>query len=373
MKKMIYFDNASTSFPKAPGLGSAVADFIENSGLNINRGIHLADTNELVYDTRKLIADLFDCDDPNSVIFTSGDTMSINMLIGGLLKKGDHVVVSSMEHHALMRPLVIKGIKYTVVQADKNGTVKPDDFENAICDNTKLIIVTHASNVCGTVLPIKEIGETAKRHNIFFAVDCAQTAGVMDISQKCMNIDFIAFAGHKGLMGPQGIGGFVVSKELAQNLRPYIAGGTGSYSDLYDMPPILPDRFEAGTINLPGIAGLNHSVKFVMNTGIDTIYEHERMLIQRFIKNISDLPVRIIGGMKNSVGVVSIVSPFSNNRILAERISEKGVALRYGLHCAPNAHKTLGTYKTGTIRFSVGYFNTVSEVDEVSEIISLLV
>lgn len=373
----IYLDNASTSFPKAPGLGRVVGDFIENNGININRGTANGyEAEAVISETRRLICRLFHCSAPEQVIFTSGATASVNMLLRGLLKSGDHVVISSMEHHALMRPLKLleaEGVTYTTVPADNEGNVKASDFNTAITHKTKLIFVTHASNVCGTVLPIEEIGEIARKHHLFFAVDSAQSAGILDVDSE--KIDFLVFSGHKGLMGPQGTGGFVVSKMLAEQLHPHFAGGTGNHSHSYDMPEQLPDRFEAGTLNVPGIAGLNHSLKYILNEGVQKIRRLERERTEQLLEGLKKMPIRIIGrkDTENRIGVVSFIAPYSDNRILAERLSERGIALRYGLHCAPSAHKTLGTLETGTIRLSVGYFTSKTDIDYVLKVIDELV
>lgn len=362
----VYLDNASTSFPKAPGLGEAVGSFIENNGININRGMAYGyEAGDMISETRDLVCRLFRCSAPERVIFTSGATASVNMLLRGLLRGGDHVVISSMEHHALMRPLKLlgaEGVTYTAVRADREGNVKASDFEAAITPETRLIFTTHASNVCGTVLPVEEIGEIARKHGIYFALDSAQSAGILDIDAA--KTDFLIFSGHKGLIGPQGTGGFVISERLAERLRPHFAGGTGSYSHSYDMPLQLPDRFEAGTLNLPGIAGLNHSIKYILNEGIQRIRRQERGKTELLLAGLKKLPVRIIGreDMENRIGVVSFIAPYSDNGILAERLGERGIALRYGLHCAPLAHETLGTLKTGTIRLSVGYFNSEADI-----------
>lgn len=363
----IYLDNASTSFPKAPGLGKAVGIFIENNGININRGEAMGyKTEEMVLETRRLICRLFRCDSAERIIFTSGATASINMLLHGLLKCGDHVVISSMEHHALMRPLKQlenRGVRYTTVPADTEGNIKVSDFETAIIPETKLIFVTHASNVCGTVLPVEKIGEIAHRHDVYFAVDSAQSAGILDIDST--KTDFLVFSGHKGLMGPQGTGGFVVSERLAEQIQPHFAGGTGSYSQSYDMPEQLPDKFEAGTLNIPGIAGLNHSVRYILNEGTEKIARQEKERTAQLLEGLKNLPVRIIGrtDTENRIGVISFIAPYSDNSVLAKRLSEQGIALRYGLHCAPSAHETLGTLKTGTIRLSVGYFTSENDIN----------
>lgn len=372
----IYLDNASSSYPKAPGLGQAVLEFIESCGGNWGRGRADA-VEEAVTSARKRLTELFHCDESRHGVFTSGATASINMLLRGLLKEGDHAVTTSMEHHAVMRTLkdMEKNhkISFSAVRADLDGGVSTCDIEKAITDKTKLIIVTHASNVCGTIQPIDEISRIAKKHNIYFAVDAAQTAGVLDIDAK--KADFTAFAGHKGLLGPQGTGGFIVSDRLGEELTPIITGGTGSYSHLYEMPEAVPDKFEVGTLNLPGIAGLNHSLEFILKTGIDSIRHHEEEMTALLLDGLSKLPVKIIGrkDMKNRVGVVSFTAPYSNNEILAERMSERGIALRYGLHCAAAAHETLGTIETGAIRLSVGYFTTAEDINEVLKVLDELV
>lgn len=369
--KTIYFDNASTSFPKAPGLGKVMCEFIENNATNIGRGGGENTANELVFRTRTRLAEFFDAKTEN-VIFTSGATASANMLLKGLLKKGDCVVTGSLEHHAVMRTLKqLDGVEHRTVKADKEGNIDISEFEKTISPDTKLVLINHASNVCGTIAPIEEIGKLCKNKGIYFAIDAAQTAGIIDISVKKNNIDFLIFAGHKGLMGPQGVGGFVISDRLAGELKPYMGGGTGSYSDIYEMPPELPDRFEAGTLNIPGIVGLGHSLEYIMNEGTDKIFAHERELTSYFLDRIKDLPLRIIGrdDVNNRVGVVSVVAMFSDNGVLASRLEDNKIAIRYGLHCAPMAHETLGTYETGTVRFSFGYFNTKAEIDKTVEIL----
>lgn len=371
---MIYFDNAATSFPKAPGLGDFVGEFIDSSATNVGRGGGEKDAGKMVFKTRMNLAHFFDTE-PENVIFTSGATASANMLLRGLLKNGDHIVTGAMEHHAVMRTLkLIDGISYTPLETDSEGNIDISKIEGAVLPNTKLILVNHASNVCGTIAPIDEISKVCKEKGIYFALDCAQTAGVIDISVKKSNIDFLIFAGHKGLMGPQGVGGCVISERLAGELIPYIGGGTGSYSDVYEMPSELPDKFEAGTLNIPGIIGLGYSLEFIISEGTKKIFSHERELTEYFIDKIKELPLIIVGrkDIKNRVGVVSVTAKFSDNGVLAARLEDNGVAIRYGLHCAPMAHETLGTSQTGTIRFSFGYFNTKEEIDKTVEILRRL-
>lgn len=373
----IYFDNAATSFPKAPGLGAAVADFIEHSAVNVNRGAYKAayQSEGYIYETRKLIAKFFDCCDrpekyAKRVIFTPGITYSLNYFLNGFLHKGDSIIISSMEHHAVTRPLTeLKkdGINFKVAPADINGAITANAFEELIDGNTRAILVTHASNVCGTVLPIKEIGEICRRHDIIFAVDTAQTAGGRFISMRENNIDFLAFAGHKGLLGPQGIGGFIISERLDGRLSPVILGGTGSLSHSYELPEFLPDRFESGTLNLPAIYGLNHSVSYINNIGIENIQKKETDLTAYFLEKIKAFRKIEVIGKKDTcdrTAVISLNFPDRDNAEIAYRLSnEYGIMCRVGLHCAPIAHETLGTLSSGTVRLSFGFFNTFDEID----------
>ena len=260
----IYLDNASTTFPKAPNVASAMADYITNCGININRGSYALayDVEDTIYTTRQRLHTLFNGHDPSHVIFTQNVTMSLNMVIKGLLKAGDHVLVSSMEHNAVMRPLtqlLDKGITFDTIPCDSTGSIQMKSIEPLIRPNTVALIINHASNVCGTIQPLESIGPICKAHNLQFIVDAAQTAGVIPIDVKACHIDALCFTGHKGLLGPQGIGGIILTKEMAQTLIPLIAGGTGSFSHLETMPTHMPDAFEAGTLNLPGIIGLNEA------------------------------------------------------------------------------------------------------------------
>ena len=372
----IYLDNASTSYPKAVGLGKVTAEFIDGCGGNFGRNAAY-DIENIVSEARKRVSELFHAPEYYVTVFTSGATSAINMLLRGLLVRGDHVVTSSMEHHAVMRTLFDlrnnAGIDFTAVRGDSEGNISAADIESAINDRTKLIIVTHASNVCGTILPIEEISDIAKKHNVYFAVDSAQTAGILDI--KADTADFIAFAGHKGLMGPQGIGGFTAKCGLAERLRATVTGGTGSYSHLYTMPDSVPDKFEAGTLNLPGIAGINHSLKYISEKGIENICRHEEKMTEILLEGLKKLPVKLAGhkDTEGRVGVVSFAAPYSDNGVLSDRLTEMGVIHRYGLHCAAAAHETLGTLKTGTIRLSPGYFTAEDDIRQTLEILDFLI
>ena len=368
----IYLDNASTTFPKAPNVANAMANYLTNYGININRGSYALayDVEDIIYTTRQRLNNVFNSHDPSHVIFTQNVTMSLNMVIKGLLKAGDHILVSSMEHNAVMRPLtqlLDKGITFDIISCDVTGSIQLESIETLIRPNTVAMIINHASNVCGTVQPIESIGAICKAHNLHFIVDAAQTAGVIPIDVKACYIDALCFTGHKGLLGPQGIGGIIFTKEMAQTLTPLIAGGTGSFSHLETMPTNMPDAFEAGTLNLPGIIGLNEGLSYIESVGMENIHNHELALTKTFLEGLRSITgVNIIGkqDIQDRTAVVSItIDGMDPASIAYELESTYHIMTRVGLHCAPRAHQTLGTYPEGTVRFSFGYANTLEEVD----------
>ena len=368
----IYLDNASTSFPKAPTVATAMSDYITNRGININRGSYALayDVEDIIYTTRQRLNTLFNGHDPSHVIFTQNVTMSLNIVIKGLLKAGDHVLVSSMEHNAVMRPLtqlLDKDITFDTIPCDSTGYIQMESIEPLIRPNTVALIINHASNVCGTIQPLESIGPICKAHNLQFIVDTAQTAGVIPIDVKACHIDALCFTGHKGLLGPQGIGGIILTKEMAQNLTPLIAGGTGSFSHLETMPTHMPDAFEAGTLNLPGIIGLNEGLSYIESQRMENIHNHELALTQAFLEGLQSIDVvNIIGkqDIQDRTAVVSItIDSMDPASIAYELESTYHIMTRVGLHCAPRAHQTLGTYPEGTVRFSFGYANTHEDVE----------
>lgn len=378
----IYLDNASTTFPKAPNVASAMADYITNCGININRGSYsLAyDVEDIIYTTRQRLHTLFNGHDPSHVIFTQNVTMSLNMVIKGLLKAGDHVLVSSMEHNAVMRPLtqlLDEGITFDTIPCDFTGSIQMDSIEPLIRPNTVALIINHASNVCGTIQPLKSIGQICKAHNLQFIVDAAQTAGVIPIDVKACHIDALCFTGHKGLLGPQGIGGIILTKEMAQTLTPLIAGGTGSFSHLETMPTHMPDAFEAGTLNLPGIIGLNEGLAYIESQGMENIHNHELVLTQSFLEGLQSIDgINIVGkqNIQDRTAVVSItIDGMDPANIAYELESTYHIMTRVGLHCAPRAHQTLGTYPEGTVRFSFGYANTHKDVESALSALNTIV
>ncbi len=371
----IYFDNASTTFPKPPAVAEGIYRYITEVGSNINRGCYETayQTEDTVFETRQMLSELFNAPDCKNVVFTQNITQSLNMILKGFLKPGDHVLVSSMEHNAVMRPLVQlsgTGISFSRIPCDETGELQISAMEGLLKENTKAVIMTHASNVCGTVMPLGEVGAFCREHGLFFIADCAQTAGVLPIDMEAMKIDALAFTGHKGLLGPQGIGGFILKEDMVPCLEPLISGGTGSLSHTEEIPDFMPDRFEAGTPNLPGIIGLHEGLAWIAGTGIQAIKEHELRLTGYFLDGLKALEkeglVRIVGkrGTEGRTGVVSIQTLTAELSHTAYELDNSyGIMTRVGLHCAPSAHKTLGTYPTGTIRFSFGWWNQESEVD----------
>lgn len=372
MENKIYFDNGSTSWPKAPRVAEAMSDLLTNGAFNINRGNYEGayEVEGIVLDTREQLARFFCATDSRCVVFTPGITYSLNYFIKGFLQSGDHVLVSGLEHNAVMRPLrqmEACGVTYDVVRTQRDGTVCPEDVEKAIRKNTRAVIMLHASNVCGTILPIREIGEICRRHQLFFVADTAQSAGTIEVNMKEDGIDFLAFTGHKGLLGPQGIGGFLISEELNSQMKPYIAGGTGSQSDSLDMPLDLPDKYESGTMNLPGIIGLHAALSYIEKTGLAKIHAKKMELTRHFLECVKEFPdIRIAGKteVRDRVAVVSLDFVNADNAMIAfELEQEYGIMTRVGLHCAPLAHQTIGTYPQGTVRFAFSTANTVEEID----------
>ncbi len=373
--KKIYLDQASTTYPKPECVARAVYEYMTGNGCNINRGCYenAYDTEEVILETRELLCELFDGPDCKNVIFTKNVTESLNIVLKGFLKSGDHVLVSSMEHNAVMRPirqLEAAGVEFDRIPCTAQGELILEAMDELIKPNTRAVVMMHASNVCGTVLPLREVGAFCKEHGLKFIADCAQTAGVLPISMKEMNIDALCFTGHKGLYGPQGIGGFVLQEEMIEEITPLLSGGTGSISHTEEIPEFMPDRFEPGTMNLPGIFGLHAALKWISETGIENIHKKEKMLTGLFLENIKKLDrsgekIKLIGKEMNEgrTAVVSIQTPGRDVSEVAYLLDKNyGIMTRVGLHCAPSAHQTLGTYPTGTIRYSFGYFNTEEEV-----------
>lgn len=371
----IYMDNAATTFPKPPQVPEAVYRYMTEQGTNINRGSYgdAYDVEMTVYETRELLTKIFNAESIRHVVFTRCVTESLNVLMKGFLKPGDHVLVSAMEHNAVMRPLTqlsANGIAFTRIPCRIDGTLEVEKIPELVTARTKLIVMTHASNVCGTILPIREVGTICRRLGLRFFLDAAQTAGVIPIDMESLMVDALAFTGHKGLLAPQGIGGFILRPDLEKEIEPLLAGGTGSVSHLEEIPSFMPDRFEAGTPNLPGIVGLNAALKWLIKTGTGNLLDHELRLTDSFLTGLRALEtdglIRVVGkrDLFDRMGVVSITTEKSDPAEIADRLDrDYGIMTRVGLHCAPSAHQTLRTYPTGTIRFSFGYWNTLGEVE----------
>ncbi len=377
---MIYLDNAATSFPKPEKVYDDIYTAMKEYGANPGRSGHklALKAGRAIYETRELLCKLFNIDNPMNIVFTYNATDGLNLAIKGLLKPGDHVITTSIEHNSVLRPLKALekiGVETTIVQCDSRGSININDIEEQITDNTKLIVTTHASNVIGTILPIKEIGAIAEKNDIVYMVDAAQTAGVYDIDVKDMNIDILVFPGHKSLLGPQGTGGVYIKEGI--EIMQMKEGGTGSKSNLLIQPEMMPDKFESGTPNTPGIVGLGAGVKYILNRGIENIRNHEKELTRYFIEELKKIDkVKIYGqcDADKQAPVVSInigEEDSSEVSYILDKVFD--IAVRPGLHCAPLAHKTIDTFEQGVVRFSIGLFNTRQDIEKSVEAIRKIV
>ena len=368
----IYLDNAATSFPKAPGVAKAVYDFMEDIGATAGRGAYqkALQADRFVYEARKVIGNLFNYNDFSRIIFTSNITESLNMAIKGIVKEGDHIITSSLEHNAVWRCIKTlkrdKGITISTVPCTYEGHTNPKDVEGLIKKNTTLIVFNHASNVIGTLQPIREIGEIARKYNIPFLVDAAQTAGVYPIDIHKDNIDLLGFTGHKSLLGPMGTGGLVVNWD--GKIDPLKSGGTGGDSAYEYQPDYFPNCLETGTPNVAGIVGLKKAVEYILEEGIDKIYHKKKDLVGYAIKGLRQIEGITIYGPQDAEKIVSVIS-FNLKGISAEEVAYEldqryGIMVRSGLHCAPYINKVIDTLDIGTVRIGIGYFNEKKDIDE---------
>lgn len=365
---MIYLDNAATSWPKPPSVADAVVRALSECG-NPGRGGHplaLA-AGRTVLDARESVAALLGAPDPADIAFTRNTTEAINLALHGLLHPGDRVAVTPLEHNAVMRPLrelERRGIEITILPAAADGTVDLSAAPDAI-QGARLLVAAHASNVLGTLQPLAELGEFARSAGVLFLVDGAQTAGSLPIDLGDLPVDLFAFPGHKGLLGPQGTGGLYIRSGL--KLPPLLAGGTGSLSEREEMPEFAPDRYEAGTPNVPGLAGLGAAVDFLRDTRLDRVRAHEENLVALFLNGLDSLPqVRLLGPRDpgRRAGLVSLTVDGVDPDLLAQVLDERyGICTRAGLHCAPAAHRLAGTWPVGAVRFGFSFDNTADEVD----------
>ena len=376
---MIYFDNAATSWPKPPGVVEAMTHFMEQVGANAGRSGHRlsVEAGRIVYEARELVAALFNLSDPLRVVFGANATEALNLALLGYLRSGDHVVTSSMEHNSVMRPLRAlaagqrdKAIELTVVPCSAEGFLMPEDLEAALRPNTAMIALNHASNVCGSLLPVAEAGKIARRHGCLLLVDVAQTAGAFPIDVEADRIDLLAFTGHKGLGGPTGTGGLVVGERVAlDRLLPLKRGGTGSRSEFEEQPGFLPDMFESGTANAVGLAGLAAGLRWVLDRGVVAIRRHEIALTQQLVTGLGEIQgVSLYGGLdatRQTATVSFNIAGLEPSDVGLQLDDRYGIMCRVGLHCAPAAHRTLGSFPGGTVRLAPGAFSTADQVDEV--------
>ena len=376
----IYLDNAATSFPKPKEVATAVYDFMVNNGTSSGRGSYkkAMQSDYIVYECRKLIGKLFNFDNPKKVVFTSNVTDSLNIAMRGILKENDHVITSSLEHNAVWRCLKTLerdiNIKIDTVECSKDGITNPQDIKKYIKKDTALIVFTQASNVLGTIQPIREIGAIAREHNIPFLVDSAQSAGAMKIDVKEDNIDILAFTGHKSLLGPMGTGGLIINTDI--DIKPLKAGGTGGDSAYEYQPDYYPNHLETGTSNVSGIAGLREAIKFLNKEGIENIHNKEKELTKYALEKLETVKDIEIYGPKDCEKMLSVISfnikdkrPEDVGSILDQKYD---IMLRAGLHCAPTAHSVIGTKERGTLRIELGYFNEKEDIDKLVEALNNL-
>ena len=367
---MIYLDNAATSYPKPSSVYDEVMNCMKNYCANSGRGSHdMAIKSALkVMECRNLISEVFNIKSPLNIVFTSNATEALNIAIKGVLNNGDHVISTVVEHNSVLRPLKKMsdlGAEITFVASDKAGYIRPIDIQNEIRFNTKAIIINHASNVLGSVQNINEIGKIAKSHGVIFIVDSSQSAGTIDIDVEGDNIDLLAFPGHKGLLGPQGTGALYIREGL--NLHTFKEGGTGSSSNSMNQPVELPDKFESGTLNIPGIAGLCEGIKFIKSVGVNNIHKEEMKLAEQILEEFNKLDFINVYGNKlsdNRVAVISFNIDGIDASIVGEKLNEASIAVRNGYHCASLIHNIIGTEYMGTVRVSPGIFNTSNDIDK---------
>lgn len=369
----VYLDNAATSFPKPNEVYSSVLNYMTNIGSNPGRGgySNAIEGNKIVLNCRESLMNLFNFNKPENVIFTSNITHSLNLLLKSSIKNGWHIITSSMEHNAVIRPLTSlqkqKNIEVDILPCSPLGVIDINLFKKSIKSNTKLVVMSNASNIIGAIQPLEEIGEICKKNNIFFIIDSAQTAGLIEMDFNKLNCNALAFTGHKGLMAPQGIGGFIIDDTFNDQCSAFIEGGTGSISDSIIQPNFLPDKFESGTLNAPAICGLLEGVKYINKLGIDYITEKETSLTNRAINGLLNISGITVYAYDTSVPRCPVIS-FNSNKIDNSELgylldSKYGIMCRTGLHCAPLAHKTIGTFPQGTIRVSFNIFNENNDVD----------
>lgn len=370
---MIYLDNAATSWPKPPRVLEAMAHFLNEVGANPGRSGHRRsiEAGRIVYETREAICQLFGVPDPLRIAFALNVTHAINLALRGLLRPGDHVVTSGVEHNAVMRPLRAmeqEGLAITVVPCAPDGSLDPIDVQCALQPRTRLVVLNHASNVCGTILPVAKVGRSVREAGLLFLVDTAQTAGAFPLDMEECKIDLLAFTGHKGLLGPMGTGGLIIGERVdLDRFTPLACGGTGSRSEYELQPEFLPDKFESGTQNAVGLAGLGAGLRYIQQRGVEEIRAHETALTARLLEGLQGIRGLTVHGPAAPARQTAVVSFTLEGHRTGETSlyldDAHGIATRPGLHCAPAAHYTLGTFPGGTVRLSAGPFTTDQEID----------
>jgi len=365
----IYLDNAATTYPKPERVYEAVERFMREIGGSAGRSAHsrAVETSRTVYSVRESVASIVGARDPLRMVFTKNATEAINIALRGLLSPGDHVIITSMEHNSLMRPLQemsLQGVEYSVALCRRDGTLDPAAMAEQVRSNTKMIAMTHASNVTGSIMPLADAARIAGKHGLLLLLDAAQTAGRLPLAGDADLADAIAFSGHKELFGPQGTGCLYIRKGLA--IKPMICGGTGSESASITQPTELPEALESGTLNAPGIAGLGAGVSFVRDVGIDEIRRHEIELMGRMLDGLAGIKGVVSHGpdIKKRIGIAALTFEGHTPPEIAEKLDSRyGIATRAGLHCSPMAHRTMGTAQTGALRVSLSYMNSAEDVD----------
>ncbi len=369
---ILYFDHAASSWPKPPAVAEAMVKCINEYAANPGRGSHQMGVraSRVLFEGRKQLAQLFRISNPNDISYALNTTAALNLAIKGFVKKGDHVICTAVEHNSVRRPLeALKAagdIEVTYAKSDAKGNVNIDELESQIRPNTSLMVCSHSSNLLGTITPIEQIGHLIKKHGVKLLVDAAQTAGVLDIDVQAMGIDMLAFPGHKGLLGPQGTGGLYISPGL--DIEPLIHGGTGSQSESIEQPKVRPDRYEAGTQNTVGIAGLIEGVKFIRNETVEQIHNKEWRQIQILMEGLKGISGVTLYGPdlgENKTGIIAFnVGKAEASEVAFILDQSFQIAVRSGYHCTPLAHETVGTIGNGAVRASIGYYTTDSEINQ---------
>lgn len=371
----IYADHAATTFPRPPEIVDAISAYLLEIGCSPGRGGYrrALEAARLVFEARLSLAELFNVPRAEQIIFTPSVTYALNLLLKGILQPGDHALISSMEHNAVVRPLSRlnreRGVLVEMLACNQDGTLDPLQVKKALRRDTRLVVLTHASNVTGTLLPVYEVGELLAGSDVFYAIDAAQTAGSEQIDFQELRCDYLAFTGHKGLLGPPGIGGLCLSERAAEQTAPLIEGGTGSRSEEEEQPPFLPDKFESGTQNVPGVAGLAAGVRLINAAGPKELGRRKRELTAGLLDGLATLPGVTVYGTRRPEKMTATVSlnidGFDSGDLSFMLEQCFSIMTRSGLHCAPLAHRTIGTFPKGTLRFSFGFGNTLADVHHI--------